>query len=186
MQNRLKDKYINEVQKKLQDELGLKNKLAVPCLSKVVISIGLGEAKENAGVIEKTKVYLSALSGQTPVVAYAKKSIASFKVVKGQPIGMMVTLRGDRMYIFLDKLVSVVLPKVRDFKGISSKSFDGFGNLNIGLREQTIFPEVDYKTIDKIRGLAITITTTAKNRGRFTAKEEGKKLLEYLGMPFKN
>ena len=180
MTNRLKDKYITEVLKKLQDELGLKNELAVPRVAKVVISIGLGEAKDNAGILDKTKTYLTALSGQNPVVTHAKKSIASFKVVKGQPIGMMVTLRGVRMYAFLDKFVSVVLPKVRDFKGISEKSFDSFGNLNIGLREQTIFPEVDYKTIDKTRGLAITITTTAKN------KEEGRKLLEYLGVPFRS
>lgn len=183
--NRLKEKYITEIAKKLQQELGLKNKLAVPKVAKVVISVGLGEAKDNAGVLEKTKVYLTALAGQNPVVTHAKKSIASFKVAKGQPIGMMVTLRGIRMYSFLDKFVSVVLPKVRDFKGISDKSFDSFGNLNIGLREQTIFPEVDYKTIDRTRGLAITITTTAKNRGGHTAKDEGKKLLEYLGVPFR-
>ncbi len=177
--NRLKDKYINEVRDKLSQELGRKNKMAVPGVSKIVISIGLGEAKDNEGVLEKVKVYLSALAGQTPVVTHAKKSVASFKVSKGQPIGMMVTLRGARMYYFLDKLISVVLPKVRDFKGISDKSFDSFGNLNIGLKEQTIFPEVDYKTVDKQRGLAITIATTGKN------KDEGKKLLEYLGMPFK-
>lgn len=178
--NRLQEKYMNEVVKKLSEEMGFKNKMAVPKVDKIVISIGLGEAKENAGVIDKAKVYLTALAGQAPVVTLAKKSIASFKVAQGQPIGMMVTLRGVRMYAFLDKFVSVVLPKVRDFKGISDKSFDSFGNLNIGLREQTIFPEVDYKTIDKTRGLAITITTTAKN------KEEGKKLLEYLGMPFRS
>ena len=180
MSNRLKDKYLNEVQKKFQEELGLKNKLAVPRIDKIVISIGLGEAKENAGVLEKAKVYLSALAGQTPVVTHAKKSIATFKLVKGQAIGMMVTLRGLRMYSFLDKFVSVVLPKVRDFKGISDKSFDNFGNLNIGLREQTIFPEVDYKTVDKTRGLAVTITTTAKNAG------DGKKLLQEMGMPFRS
>lgn len=178
--SRLKEKYMNEVRAKLASELGLKNILAVPRVDKVVISIGLGEAKENSGVLEKAKVYLSALAGQTPVVTLAKKSIASFKVTKGQPIGMMVTLRGIRMYAFLDKLVSVVLPKVRDFKGISANSFDSSGNLNIGLKEQTIFPEVDYKTIDKTRGLAVTITTTAQNR------EEGKKLLEYLGVPFRS
>ncbi|TSC87348.1 MAG: 50S ribosomal protein L5 [Microgenomates group bacterium Gr01-1014_7] len=178
--NRLKDKYMNEVRDKLQQELGLKNKMAVPSLSKVVISIGLGEAKDNAGILDKVKVYLSALSGQNPVVTYAKKSVANFKVSKGQSIGMMVTLRGEKMYVFLDKLLSIVLPKVRDFKGISDKSFDSFGNLNIGLREQTIFPEVDYKTVDKTRGLAVTITTTAKN------KDEGRKLLEYLGMPFRS
>lgn len=177
--NGLKDKYMNEVRDKLQQELGLKNNMAVPKLSKIVVSIGLGEAKDNAGILDKVKVYLSALSGQNPVVTYAKKSVASFKVSKGQPIGMMVTLRGNKMYSFLDKLIIIVLPKVRDFKGISERSFDSFGNLNIGLREQTIFPEVDYKQIDKVRGLAITITTTAQNR------EEGKKLFEYLGMPFK-
>lgn len=176
--NRLKEKYMTEVVKKLQDELGLKNKMAVPKVKKVVISMGLGEAKDNAGVIDKAKVYFTALSGQKPMVTVAKKSIAAFKVAAGQPIGMMATLRGDRMYSFLDKLISVVLPKVRDFRGISDKSFDGFGNLNIGLKEQTIFPEVDYKTVDKTRGLAVTITTSAKN------SNEGKKLLEYLGMPF--
>ena len=176
---RLKEKYRDEVRNKLQQELRLKNKLAVPGVGKVVISIGLGEAKENQGVLERVKVYLSALSGQTPVITLAKKSIASFKVTKGQPIGMMVTLRGDRMYAFLDKLINIVLPKVRDFRGVSAESFDSQGNLNLGLREQTIFPEVDYKSVDRVRGLAITITTTAKN------KDEGRKLLELLGMPFK-
>lgn len=178
--NRLKDKYMSEVQDKLQQELGLKNRLAVPALEKIVISMGLGEAKDNKDVLDKVKVYLSALVGQIPVVTYAKKSIASFKVTRGQPIGMMVTLRGIRMYAFLDKLINVVLPKVRDFKGISQESFDNQGNLNIGLKEQTIFPEVDYKTVDKIRGLAVTITTTAKS------KEEGRKLLALLGMPFRS
>lgn len=177
---RLKEKYLNELQQKLQQELGLKNKLATPSVEKIVISIGLGEAKDNAGVLDKVKVYFAALAGQNPVVTLAKKSIAAFKVSKGQPIGMMVTLRGDKMYAFLDKLVSIVLPKVRDFKGIRNSSFDSHGNLNIGLKEQTIFPEVDYKSVDKVRGLAITVTTTAKN------KEEGKKLLEGLGMPFRS
>ncbi|MBI3109730.1 50S ribosomal protein L5 [Candidatus Daviesbacteria bacterium] len=178
--NRLKEKYISEVQAKLQEELGLRNKLAVPRLHKIVISIGLGEAKDNAGVLDKVKIYLGALAGQAPVVTLAKKSVASFKVGKGQPVGLMVTLRGDRMYAFLDKLVNIVLPKVRDFRGISLSSFDDQGNLNIGLKEQTIFPEVDYKLIDKTRGLAVTITTTAKN------KEQGRKLLEYLGVPFRS
>lgn len=178
--NRLQEKYMNEVQQKLQTELGLPSRLAVPKVYKMVISMGLGEAKDNSSVLEKAKVYLTALSGQVPVVTYAKKSISTFKVSKGQPIGMMVTLRGARMYAFLDKLISVILPKVRDFKGVSANSFDKCGNLNIGLREQTIFPEVDYKTVDKTRGLAITVTTTAKSR------DEGKKLLEYLGMPFRS
>lgn len=180
MATRLEEKYLKEVQVKLQEEFNLKNKMAVPRLAKVVISVGLGEAKDNQGVLDKVKIYMSALSGQAPVVTKAKKSIANFKVSVGQPVGMMVTLRGIKMYTFLDKFINIVLPKVRDFKGISDKSFDSSGNLNIGLREQTIFPEVDYRTIDKTRGLAVTITTTAKD------KEKGKKLLEYLGMPFRS
>ncbi|MBU1031350.1 50S ribosomal protein L5 [Patescibacteria group bacterium] len=175
---RLKEKYL-EIREKLQKDLSLSNRLAAPRLVKITISIGLGEAKDNAGILDKVKVYLVQLSGQTPVVTKAKKSVASFKVSKGQPIGIMVTLRGDRMYAFLDKLISIVLPKVRDFKGIPDRSFDTTGNLNIGLKEQTIFPEVDYKSIDKTRGLAISITTTAH------AKEEGRKLLEELGLPFR-
>lgn len=178
--NRLKAKYINEIREKLAGELGLKNKMAVPYVKKIVINIGLGEAKENSGILDKVKVYLAALAGQTPVVTLAKKSIASFKVAKGQPIGMMVVLRGDKMYAFLDKFINIVLPKVRDFKGISANSFDEAGNLNVGLKEQVIFPEVDYKTVDRTRGLAVTITTTAKS------KEHGKKLLEFLGVPFKS
>lgn len=178
--NRLKDEYLKEVQVKLQQELGLKNNLAVPRLSKIVISMGLGEAKDDQAVLEKVKVYLGALAGQIPVKTLAKKSISSFKVSKGQPVGMMVTLRGEKMYAFLDKLINVVLPKVRDFQGVSVDSFDKFGNLNIGLKEQVIFPEVDYKLIDKVRGLAVTIITTAHNR------EEGRKLLESLGMPFRS
>ncbi|MBU1000570.1 50S ribosomal protein L5 [Patescibacteria group bacterium] len=177
---RYKKRYIDELQQKLQQELGLKNKLAVPAVKKIVISIGLGEAKDDSGVLDKVRTYFTALAGQKPVVTLAKKSIASFKVSKGQPIGMMVTIRGEKMYAFLDKLINVVLPKVRDFKGISQNSFDSHGNLNIGLKEQTIFPEVDYKSVDKIRGLAITIATTAKDR------EEGKKLLDGLGMPFRS
>ena len=177
--NRLKEKYIKEIVDKLQQELGIKNKLAVTRLEKIVISIGLGEAKDNKDIIEKVRVYLKALAGQNPIVTYAKKSIASFKVSKGQPIGMMVTLRNDRMYAFLDKLINIALPKLRDFKGISEHSFDNHGNLNLGLREQTIFPEVDYKLIDKVRGLAVTITTNSKTL------KEGKKLMELLGIPFR-
>lgn len=178
--NRLKEKYIKEVQPKLKEELGLANSLTVPKVCKVVLSIGLGEAKDNAGILDKVKVYFTQLAGQAPVVTKAKKSIATFKVSVGQPIGMMVTLRSDKMYAFLDKFINVVLPRVRDFKGISANSFDASGNLNIGLKEQIIFPEVDYKTVDRTRGLAITIATTARNR------EEGKKLLEYLGVPFRS
>lgn len=178
--NRLKEKYLKEVQEKLQKELGVKNKLVLPALSKIVISMGLGEAKDNAAILDKVKIYLAALAGQAPVKTLARKSIASFKVGKGQVVGLMVTLRGQKMYAFLDKLINIVLPKVRDFRGVPTSSFDSGGNLNIGIREQTIFPEVDYKLIDKVRGLAVTITTTAKD------KEQGKKLLEYLGIPFRN
>ncbi|MBI2600688.1 50S ribosomal protein L5 [Candidatus Daviesbacteria bacterium] len=177
--NTLKNQYITEIRGKLQQEFAVKNVMAVPRLEKIVISMGLGEAKDNAGILDKVRVYLSALAGQSPVVARAKKSIANFKLSQGQPIGMKVTLRGKRMYAFFEKLVNVVLPKVRDFKGISDTAFDGQGNLNIGLKEQIIFPEVDYRTVDKTRGLAITVVTTA------TSKDQGKKLLEYLGMPFK-
>lgn len=177
---RLAEKYFNEVQAGLLKDFSLKNKLAAPKITKVVISIGLGEAKDNQGILDKVRVYFAALAGQSPVVTKAKKSIANFKVAAGQPVGMMVTLRGEKMYSFLDKLINVVLPKVRDFRGVSDKSFDSQGNLNIGLKEQTIFPEVDYKTVDKTRGLAITITTSVKN------KEQSKKLLEYLGMPFRD
>lgn len=177
---RLKEKYMSEVREKLKQELNLKNTLAVPAIKKIVINIGLGEAKDNSGILDKVKVYFAALAGQAPIVTLAKKSIAAFKVAKGQPIGMMVTLRGDRMYAFLDKLVNVVLPKVRDFKGVSDQSFDAAGNLNMGLKEQVIFPEVDYKTVDRTRGLAVTITTSASN------KEEGKALLAHLGMPFRS
>lgn len=177
--NRLKEQYKKEIRKKLQEEFGIKNIMAVPQLEKIVVSMGLGEAKENNGILDKVKVYLSALTGQSPIIAKAKKSIANFKLSQGQPIGMKVTLRGEKMYAFFDKFVNIVLPKVRDFKGIFEKSFDGQGNLNIGLKEQTIFPEVDYRTVDKTRGLAVTFVTTAPN------KKQGKKLLEYLGMPFR-
>ncbi len=177
--SRLKDKFTNDVQPKLKEELGRKNNMAAPALKKVTISIGLGEAKEDKGVLDKVALYLSALSGQKPVVTLAKKSIAGFKLGQGDPVGIMVTLRGTKMYDFLDKLFNISLPKVRDFRGVPVNSFDQKGNYTLGLREQLIFPEVDYKTIDKVRGLAVTISTTAKN------KEEGKRLLELLGMPFK-
>lgn len=176
--NRLKEKYQMEVTQKLIEEFKYKNKMVVPKLRKVVISIGVGEAKDNAGILEKVKSYLASFSGQIPVVTRAKKSISSFKVSQGQPIGLMVTLRREKMYAFLDKLINIVLPKVRDFKGISLKSFDNMGNLNIGIKEQIIFPEIDYKLVDKSRGMAITIVTSTRS------KDEGKRLLELLGMPF--
>lgn len=180
MLNRLQQKYQEEIQSKLMTEFNITNKMASPKLVKVIISIGLGEAKENAGVLDKSSAYMKSLSGQTPVVTLAKKSIASFKVGKGQTVGMMVTLRGNKMYAFLDKFINVVLPKVRDFRGLHVTSFDAQGNLNIGMREQTIFPEVDYKDVDKVRGLAVTIVTNAKD------KQQSQKLLEYLGLPFRS
>ena len=179
-QNRLKEKYKEEVKDKLMDEFKYKNIMSVPCLEKIVISMGVGEAKDNSGILDKIKSYLGQVAGQLPVITKAKKSISSFKVTKGQPIGLMVTLRGEKMYSFLDKLINIVLPKVRDFRGISESSFDSRGNLNIGMREQVIFPEIDYKLIDRNRGLAITIVASAGS------KEEGKRLLELLGMPFRS
>lgn len=176
--NRLKQKYLEEVKDKLKEEFEFKNTYAVPHIKKVVINMGIGEAKDNEGVLEKAKTNIVSIAGQTPVVTKAKKSIAAFKLTKGQSIGLMVTLRGEKMYAFLDKFMSVVLPKVRDFRGVSDKSFDGAGNFNLGLREQTIFPEIDYRNIDKVRGLQVTITTSAAN------KEQGRRLLELLGMPF--
>lgn len=177
--NRLKEKYNNEIQSRLQEEFGLKNKMAVPKLVKVVISVGVGDAKDERSILDGVITYLGALSGQKPVITLAKKSIASFKLSVGAPVGVMVTLRGSRMYAFLDKLFSIILPKVRDFRGIDKKSFDGQGNFNLGLQEQLIFPEVNYKSVDKVRGMAITIVTTAGN------KVVGSRLLELLGMPFK-
>jgi len=177
--NRLKQKYTDEVHKKLQEEYKISNMYAVPRVNKVVINIGIGEAKDNDAILDKAKVNLLAIAGQAPVVTKAKKSIAAFKLVQGAPIGLMVTLRGEKMYAFLDKLMTVVLPKVRDFRGVPTTSFDTEGNYNLGLREQLVFPEIDYKNIDRTRGLQITINTTANNR------EQGKRLLELLGMPFR-
>ena len=177
--NRLKQKYLEEVQKSLQGELSVTNLLAVPKVEKVVINMGIGEAKDNEGILEKARSVITSLAGQKPVVTRANHSISAFKLTQGSAIGLMVTLRGERMYAFLDKLFNVVLPKVRHFRGLSDESFDGRGNYNLGLREQMIFPEVDYKDVDKPRGLQITITTTAQN------KNEGRRLLELLGMPFK-
>ncbi len=177
--NRLQEKYLNEIRGKLMEEFQFKNVLAAPILKKVVINIGIGEAKDNKDILEKVALNFLALSGQKPVVTKAKKSIANFKLAKGQPIGMMVTIRGSNMYAFLDKLFNIVLPKVRDFRGVSEKAMDGSGNFTLGFREQLVFPEVDYKTVDKTRGLAVTIVTSAK------IKDQGKRLLELLGLPFR-
>jgi large subunit ribosomal protein L5 len=184
--NRLKEKYLAEIRKTLKDEFKFSSDLAVPRVQKIVVNIGSSEAKEHDDVLNLLRDNLAAITGQKPVVTKAKKSISAFKLTKGQSIGLMVTLRGEKMYAFLDKLIGAVLPKVRDFRGISDKSFDSQGNYNLGLREQLIFPEVDalatkggFRGTDKIKGLQITINTTAKTR------EEGKRLLELLGMPFK-
>ncbi|MCS6874998.1 MAG: 50S ribosomal protein L5 [Pyrinomonadaceae bacterium] len=176
---RLKDKYRNEVMPALAKEFGIKNPMAIPRLEKIVINMGLGEAVSNPKILDVAVEELKAITGQKPVITKAKKSIASFKLRQGMRIGAMVTLRGDRMYEFLDRLISIALPRVRDFKGLSPKSFDGRGNYTLGIREQIIFPEVDFNKVDKIRGMNISIVTTAKN------DELGFALLKALGMPFR-
>ena len=175
---RLKDKYINEVIPGLQEKFNYSNVMAIPKLDKVTINIGLGEAVANPKAVDAALNDLAAITGQKPVVSKAKKSIATFKVRQGMPIGVKVTLRGERMYDFVDKLVSIALPRVRDFHGVSPKSFDGRGNYSLGLKEQLIFPEIEYDKVDKVRGLEIVFSTTAKT------DEEGRELLKLLGMPF--
>lgn len=175
---RLKDKYMNEVAPALQKEFDYDNIMAIPKLDKVIINIGLGEAIQNPKALDAAVEDIKVISGQKPVITYARKSIAAFKLREGMPIGVKVTLRGDRMYEFIDRLFNVALPRVRDFRGVSPKSFDGRGNYSLGLREQLIFPEIDYDKVDKIRGMQIAFTTTAKT------DEEGKALLKMLGMPF--
>lgn len=177
---RLKDKYKKEVVPLLIKEFGYKNVMAVPKLEKIVINMGLGEAIQNIRVLDVASEELALITGQRPVVTRAKKSIAQFKLREGMPIGCKVTLRGDRMYEFFDRLVNVALPRVRDFRGVSPKSFDGRGNYALGLREQIIFPEIRYDKVDKIRGMNIVIGTTAET------DEEAKALLKYLGMPFRS
>ena len=175
---RLKDKYLNEVVPALQEQFKYTNVMAIPKLDKVVINIGLGEAVANPKALDAALNDLTLITGQKPVVTRAKKSIAGFKLREGMPVGVKVTLRGDRMYEFVDRLVSVALPRVRDFRGVSPKSFDGRGNYSLGLKEQLIFPEIEYDKIDKIRGMEIVFATTAKT------DEEGRALLKLLGMPF--
>jgi large subunit ribosomal protein L5 len=178
--NRLRDKYLKEVVPALKKEFGYTNVMAIPKIQKVVINMGLGEATANAKVIEVATDELGRITGQKPVVRRAKKSIAQFKVRAGMPVGAMVTLRGERMYEFLDRLVSVALPRVRDFKGISPKGFDGRGNYTLGLRDQLIFPEIDYMKVDKTRGMNVSVVTTAKS------DEEARKLLQFIGLPFRS
>jgi len=176
--SQLKERYRKEVVPTLKERYGYKNIMQVPRLDKVVLNIGLGEAIQNAKALETAEDDLATISGQHPVITRAKKSIAAFRLREGMPIGLKVTLRGERMYHFFDKLVNAVLPRVREFQGVPSKSFDGRGNYTLGFKEQTFFPEVDYDKIDKARGLEISIITTAKT------DEEGRHLLEFLGLPF--
>src|SRR5216110_266381 len=176
---RLKARFQKEVAPALQKELELKNPMAVPHLHKIVVNMGVGEATQNAKVLDPAVGELGQITGQKPVVTKAKKSIAAFKVREGMPIGAMVTLRGDRMYEFLDRLINVVLPRVRDFRGVSTKSFDGRGNYTLGLRDQLIFPEIDYAKVDKLKGMNVTIVTTARS------DDQGRALLRHLGMPFR-
>ena len=176
---RLKAKYHKEIRPALAKELGLENLMAVPRLEKIVLNMGLGEATQNVKLMDPLVADLAAVAGQKPVTTRAKKSIAAFKVREGMPIGAMVTLRGDIMYEFLDRLVSVALPRVRDFKGVSTKSFDGRGNYTLGMRDQLIFPEVDYARVEKLKGMNVTIVTTAKDDNQARA------LLRQFGIPFR-
>ncbi len=176
--SRLKERYKKELIPSLMESYGYKNVMQVPRLERVVLNIGLGEAIQNAKALEAAEGDLAAISGQHPVTTRARKSIASFKLRSGMPIGLKVTLRGVRMYDFFDKLVNAVLPRIREFQGVSPSSFDGRGNYTLGLREQIVFPEVDYEKVDKVRGLEVSFITTAKT------DDEGKHLLESLGMPF--
>jgi large subunit ribosomal protein L5 len=176
---RLQEKYQTEVMPALQKEFGFTNIMQVPALEKVVINIGMGEAIQDAKRMDNAVRDIGEITGQRPVVTKAKRSVAAFKLRQGMPIGCMVTLRGRRMYDFLDKLINVALPRLRDFQGVSADSFDGRGNYTLGIREQLVFPEIDYDKIDKVRGMEITVVTTART------DVEGQRLLKLLGMPFK-
>ena len=176
---RLKAKFDQEIAPALMKEFELKNPNAVPRLHKIVINMGVGEATQNAKVLDPAASELTAITGQKPVITRSKKSIAAFKVREGMPIGAMVTLRGHRMYEFLDRLVNVALPRVRDFRGVSTKSFDGRGNYTLGLRDQLMFPEIDYAKVDKMKGMNVTIVTTAKS------DNEARALLKHMGVPFR-
>ncbi|WP_027365220.1 50S ribosomal protein L5 [Desulfotruncus alcoholivorax] len=176
---RLKEKHNNEIVKAMMDKFGYKNVMQVPRLEKVVINMGVGEAIQNSKAVDAAVNDLMIITGQRPVVTKAKKSIAAFKLRQGMTIGCKVTLRGDRMYEFVDRLVNIALPRVRDFRGVSPKSFDGRGNYSLGIREQLIFPEIDYDKIDKVRGMDIIFVTTART------DEEARELLRLMGMPFR-
>jgi large subunit ribosomal protein L5 len=176
---RLKDKYKNEIAPALAKEFDIKNPMAIPRIEKVVINMGLGEASANSKILDVATEELRTIAGQKPVITKAKKSIAAFKLRQGMNIGSMVTLRGERMFEFLDRLISVALPRVRDFRGVSAKAFDGRGNYTLGVREQLIFPEIDFNKVDKTRGMNISIVTTAKT------DDQARSLLKALGMPFR-
>jgi large subunit ribosomal protein L5 len=179
MAARFKEKYLSEIRPAIAKELGIANAMAIPRLDKIVINMGLGEATQNVKIMDPLVADLGAIAGQKPVVTKAKKSIAQFKVREGMPIGAMVTLRGEKMYEFLDRLITIALPRVRDFRGVSSKSFDGRGNYTLGLRDQLIFAEIDYAKVDKIKGMNVTIVTTAADDNGARA------LLKGFGMPFR-
>ncbi|MDB9391297.1 50S ribosomal protein L5 [Microcystis aeruginosa] len=179
MSQKLKTTYQETIVPKLKEQFGYTNIHQVPKVIKITVNRGLGEASQNAKALESSKQELSTITGQQPVVTRAKKAIAGFKIREGMPVGVMVTLRGDRMYAFLDRLINLALPRIRDFRGISGNSFDGRGNYSLGIREQLIFPEIEYDKIDQIRGMDISIITTAKN------DEEGRALLKEMGMPFR-
>jgi large subunit ribosomal protein L5 len=180
MSARLREKYQQEVVPALQKEFGYKNVMAVPKVEKVVVNMGLGEATSNAKIVDTGADELARITGQKPVTRRAKKSIAAFKVRKGMPIATMVTLRGDRMWEFLDRLMNIALPRVRDFKGVPPRGFDGRGNYTLGLKDQLLFPEIDYMKVDKARGMNVSVVTTAKT------DEEARKLLQFIGMPFRS
>ena len=177
--SRLRERYQKEVAPALKKEFGYKNVMAIPKVQKIVVNMGLGEATQNAKIVDTGADEIARVTGQKPVVTRAKKSIAQFKVRKGMPIGAMVTLRGERMWEFLDRLMSIALPRVRDFKGVSPRGFDGRGNYTLGLRDQLMFPEIDYMKVDKGRGMNISVVTTAKT------DEEARRLLQLMGMPFR-
>ena len=177
--SRLKENYENEIKNAMTEKFGYKNVMQIPRLEKIVINMGVGEAKENSKILESAVKDLTTISGQKPVITKAKKSVANFKLREGMPIGCKVTLRGERMYEFADRLVNLALPRVRDFRGVSAESFDGRGNYALGIKEQIIFPEIEYDKVDKVRGMDIIFVTTART------DEEARELLRLFGMPFK-
>ena len=178
--SRLKDTYLNEIRGEMQKKFEYKNEMEIPKIEKIVVNMGVGEAKENAKILESAVADMEAITGQKAIIAKAKRSVANFKLREGQPIGCKVTLRGDKMYEFLDRLVNLALPRVRDFRGVNPNAFDGRGNYALGIKEQIIFPEIEYDKVDKVRGMDIIIVTTANT------DEEARELLAQFNMPFAN